>query len=129
VYKRQNLDFAIFPPRWMVAENTFRPPYFHKNIMSEFMGLIRGVYDAKQDGFTPGGCSLHNRMAAHGPDCNTTLQAEQTSLEPNRYRDTLAFMFESNMAWDVTEYAQNSKYLQQDYYQCWQEIPDRFSSK
>lgn len=121
-----NIDFAIFPPRWMVAENTFRPPYFHRNIMSEFMGLIKGIYDAKQTGFLPGGISIHNRMSAHGPDFDTIRDAEVKTLSPERYSNTLAFMFESNIAWDVTDYAINSKFLQKDYYQCWQDIPERF---
>lgn len=123
-----NIDFVIFPPRWMVAEKTFRPPYFHKNIMSEFMGLIRGIYDAKQDGFLPGGASLHNRMCGHGPDYDTVIAAEEANLAPQKYKDTLAFMFESNMAWDVTEYALNTELLQKDYYKCWQKIPARFKS-
>lgn len=121
-----NVDFVIFPPRWMVAENTFRPPYFHRNIMSEFMGLLNGIYDAKPDGFLPGGYSLHNRMAPHGPDYNTVKAAEQVNLTPKKYDHTLAFMFESYMAWDVTENALKSAELQQDYYKCWQDIPNRF---
>lgn len=121
-----NLDFVIFPPRWMVAENTFRPPYFHRNIMSEFMGLIRGQYDAKQDGFLPGGSSLHNRMSAHGPDYNTVMNAENVTLTPEKYENTLAFMFESNLAWDITDYALNSPTRQKNYYECWQDIPNRF---
>lgn len=121
-----NIDFVIFPPRWMVAENTFRPPYFHRNIMSEFMGLIRGEYDAKQGGFVPGGSSLHNRMCPHGPDFNTVMAAEEKTLTPERYKNTLAFMLESNIAWDVTNHAINSNKLQKDYYQCWQDIPIRF---
>jgi homogentisate 1,2-dioxygenase len=121
-----NIDFAIFPPRWMVAENTFRPPYFHRNIMSEFMGLIKGQYDAKQTGFLPGGISIHNRMAAHGPDFDTVTMAEEKILTPEKYNNTLAFMLESNIAWDVSDYAINSKLLQKDYYQCWQDIPARF---
>ncbi len=124
-----NLDFVIFPPRWMVATETFRLPYFHRNIMSEFMGLIRGVYDAKPDGFLPGGYSLHNRMTPHGPDCNSTLAAEQVDLKPEYYHNTLAFMLESNLAWDVTEYALNSSYRQKDYYRCWQKLPARYSKK
>ena len=124
-----NLDFVIFPPRWMVAEDTFRLPYFHRNIMSEFMGLIRGVYDAKKDGFLPGGCTVHNRMTPHGPDANTALNAEQSILKPEYYANTLAFMFESNLAWDVTAHALESSCLQKNYYQCWQEIPVRYQHK
>ena len=52
----------------MVAEGTFRPPWFHRNVMSEYMGLIEGAYDAKEGGFAPGGGSLHNQMNGHGPD-------------------------------------------------------------
>jgi homogentisate 1,2-dioxygenase len=122
-----NLDFVIFPPRWMVAENSFRPPYFHKNIMSEFMGLIRGEYDAKKDGFLPGGISIHNRMSAHGPDYNTVMAAEEKNLQPEKYNDTLAFMLESNMAWDITKYAAETNLLQHHYYECWQNIPNRFN--
>ncbi|HET9652597.1 MAG TPA: homogentisate 1,2-dioxygenase [Usitatibacter sp.] len=90
-----NLDFVIFPPRWMVAEDTFRPPYFHRNVMSELMGLVRGTYDAKQGGFVPGGASLHNAMSAHGPDRASCERAMEAKLEPQWLGDTLAFMFES----------------------------------
>jgi homogentisate 1,2-dioxygenase len=77
-----NVDFAIFPPRWMVAEGTFRPPWFHRNVMSEYMGLIRGVYDAKAEGFVPGGGSLHNAMSGHGPDAATFERASTVELAP-----------------------------------------------
>src|SRR5690606_27298769 len=91
-----NVDFVIFPPRWTVAEHTFRPPYFHRNVMSEFMGLIKGVYDAKEGGgFVPGGCSLHNCMSAHGPDANSFDKASEADLKPAYIDGTLAFMFES----------------------------------
>ena len=61
-----NIDLVIFPERWLVAEDTFRPPWYHVNIMSEFMGLLYGQYDAKPFGFTPGGASLHNSMMQIG---------------------------------------------------------------
>jgi homogentisate 1,2-dioxygenase len=88
-------DFVIFPPRWMVAENTFRPPWFHRNVMSEFMGLIHGVYDAKADGFAPGGASLHTMMSAHGPDAATHAAATAATLRPHKIEETMAFMLES----------------------------------
>src|SRR5690606_10707924 len=89
-----NCDFVIFPPRWMVAEETFRPPWFHRNTMSEFMGLIHGAYDAKEGGgFEPGGASLHNQMNGHGPDAETHRRASEAELEPVKIADTLAFMF------------------------------------
>src|SRR6185503_5199388 len=90
-----NVDFVIFPPRWSVAEHTFRPPYFHRNVMSEFMGLLKGEYDAKQGGFVPGGASLHNCMSAHGPDRASYDKAVGAKLEPQYVGGTLAFMFES----------------------------------
>lgn len=121
-----NIDFVIFPPRWMVAEHTFRPPYFHRNVMSEFMGLIRGVYDAKEGGgFTPGGCSLHNCMSAHGPD-NATLQKGMNADEtPVRYKNTLAFMFESKFIMRPTTAAMKTG-LQDDYQECWKDLPKMF---
>src|SRR3990167_1264534 len=97
-----NLDFVIFPPRWLVTEHTFRPPYFHKNIMSELMGLIKGEYDAKKSGFLPGGVSLHNCMVAHGPDTASYLQAINSELKPEKYENTLAFMLESSIPWSIT---------------------------
>jgi len=122
-----NIDFVIFPPRWMVAEKTFRPPYFHRNIMSEFMGLIKGVYDAKEGGgFEPGGASLHNCMSAHGPDAKTFEQAENADLSPCKMQDTLAFMFESCFVMRPTEHALQSEKLQGDYYQCWQSLTHNF---
>ncbi len=118
-----NIDFVIFPERWMVAENTFRPPYFHKNVMSEFMGLIYGQYDAKKTGFIPGGFSIHNCMAAHGPDQDTYASAINSQLDNERYRDTLAFMLESRLPWDLNIDLKDSSYRQNDYQQCWQGLP------
>lgn len=115
-----HLDFVIFPPRWMVAEHTFRPPYFHRNIMNEWMGLILGEYDAKQDGFLPGGSSIHNCMTGHGPDVSTYQQAISQALNPQRYENTLAFMLESNKPWLATIQAMEHETFQQDYMNCWQ---------
>jgi len=117
-----NLDFVIFPPRWMVAEHTFRPPYFHRNVMSEFMGLLKGEYDAKSTGFEVGGVSIHNCMTAHGPDTNTYQKASQQKLEPMHFRNTLAFMFESREDWLITEKAIAHPARQANYTQCWQEL-------
>ncbi|MCH9757293.1 MAG: homogentisate 1,2-dioxygenase [Gammaproteobacteria bacterium] len=114
-----HLDFVIFPPRWMVAEHTFRPPYFHRNFMSELMGLIQGEYDAKQEGFSVGGVSIHNCMAPHGPDAETHKMATTEALEPKRYEDTLAFMFESHLPWLVTTDALAHPLRQLDYTSCW----------
>ncbi|MCB9991358.1 MAG: homogentisate 1,2-dioxygenase [Rhodospirillales bacterium] len=122
-----NIDFVIFPPRWMVAEDTFRPPYFHRNIMSEFMGLIYGVYDGKETGgFAPGGCSLHNCMSAHGPDAGVFEKASTAELKPHYIDGTMAFMFESRYIMNPTKYALDSKTLQKDYYKCWETMPRQF---
>ncbi len=130
-----NVDFVIFPPRWAVAEHTFRPPYFHRNIMSEFMGLIHGVYDAKTPaetptsknaGFVPGGASLHNCMTPHGPDTSSYQKAVDAKLKPEYMANTLAFMFESRFAWVPTEYALQSEYLQNDYQAIWQGFEKQF---
>ncbi|QQS45006.1 MAG: homogentisate 1,2-dioxygenase [Acidobacteriota bacterium] len=117
-----NCDFVIFPPRWMVAEHTFRPPYFHRNVMSEFMGLIFGRYDAKQEGFVPGGSSLHNCMSGHGPDLETFEAASRADLAPQRYENTLAFMFETRFVQRPTAFALETPALQNDYWKCWQKI-------
>jgi homogentisate 1,2-dioxygenase len=114
-----NCDFVIFPPRWMVAENTFRPPWFHRNVMSEFMGLVHGVYDAKAGGFAPGGASLHNCMSGHGPDQASYEQAVRADLKPHKIKDTLAFMFESRWVIRPTRFALESPVLQSDYDHCW----------
>lgn len=118
-----NIDFVIFPPRWMVAEDTFRPPWFHRNVMSEFMGLIEGAYDAKAGGFTPGGASLHNRMSAHGPDAASYATAVAAELRPHRIVDTMAFMFESRSLIRPTRWAMETPLLQGDYDACWQDFP------
>ena len=122
-----NVDFVIFPERWMVAEDTFRPPYYHRNLMSEYMGLIQGVYDAKPDGFVPGGGSLHNRMTAHGPDADTFQAATEANLNPDKQQNTMAFMWESQMVWNTTPFALNAPFRQQDYLKCWQSLPKLFS--
>ncbi|WP_120077914.1 homogentisate 1,2-dioxygenase [Aurantiacibacter odishensis] len=116
-----NCDFVIFPPRWMVGEDTFRPPWFHRNVMSEFMGLIHGVYDAKEGGgFVPGGASLHNQFNGHGPDADSTRKAMEADLKPTRIEDTLAFMFESRAIIQTTDFAMNGGTLQPDYDACWE---------
>jgi len=122
-----NCDFVIFPPRWLVAEATFRPPYFHRNVMSEFMGLILGQYDAKPEGFVPGGSSLHNSMSAHGPDTLAFQRASEGDLEPQYLGDTLAFMFESRYVLAPTRFAMESPQLQKSYRDCWQDLPKLFS--
>ena len=121
-----NVDFVIFPPRWAVAEHTFRPPWFHRNIMSEFMGLITGAYDAKVGGFNPGGASLHNCMAAHGPDADTFAAASQGDLAPQKITDTMAFMFETKFAVRPTRFALESPQLQADYDKCWDGLEANF---
>ena len=121
-----NVDFVIFPDRWLVAENTFRPPWYHRNIMSEFMGLIKGRYDAKEEGFQPGGASLHNMMLAHGPDASGFDKASSASLAPQRLSGTLAFMFETRAPQHVTPYAATSFTLQHDYAACWSGLERRF---
>jgi homogentisate 1,2-dioxygenase len=120
---RANADFVIFPPRWMVAEDTFRPPWFHRNVMSECMGLIRGAYDAKAEGFAPGGLSLHNLMSGHGPDHASWKAASDAELRPHKIEDTLAFMVESCWPFRPTAFAMASDALQQDYDRAWGGFP------
>jgi len=121
-----NIDFVIFPPRWMVAEDTFRPPWYHRNTMSEFMGLIHGAYDAKEKGFVPGGASLHNQMLPHGPDAFGFEKASQADLHPVKLDNTMAFMFETRYAQQVSEYASTLEGLQDDYVDCWQGLKRHF---
>jgi len=121
-----NCDFVIFPPRWMVAEHTFRPPWFHRNVMSELMGLVHGVYDAKAEGFLPGGVSIHNCMQPHGPDIATFEKATHSSLAPHRIEDTLAFMWESRWVFRPTRQALQSPQLQRNYDDVWDGFQKRF---
>jgi homogentisate 1,2-dioxygenase len=122
-----NMDFVIFPPRWLVAEDTFRPPWFHRNVASEFMGLIHGSYDAKAEGFVPGGASLHNSFTAHGPDAATFEKASAAATnKPDHIVDTMAFMFETRAVIRPTRQALESRQLQRDYAQCWQGLKKNF---
>jgi homogentisate 1,2-dioxygenase len=121
-----NIDFVIFPERWMVAENTFRPPWYHRNIMSEFMGLVFGVYDAKPEGFVPGGFSLHNQMLPHGPDTDAFEHASNVDLKPVKLSNTLAFMFETRFRQHVTKYAAELPALQDNYIDCWAGLKKHF---
>ena len=121
-----NVDFVIFPERWSVAENTFRPPWYHRNIMSEFMGLVHGVYDAKPEGFVPGGMSLHNAMLAHGPDETSFEGASNADLKPVKMEGTLAFMFETRYPQRLTSYASNLSTLDETYVDCWQGLNRHF---
>jgi homogentisate 1,2-dioxygenase len=121
-----NADFVIFPPRWIVAEHSFRPPWFHRNVMSEFLGLIRGEYDAKAAGFEPGGASLHNCMAAHGPDAASHAKAAEEALHPRRTENTMAFMVETRWVLRPTAFALETPALQPDYDACWDGFPRNF---
>ena len=122
-----NCDFVIFPPRWMVAEDTFRPPWFHRNLMSEFMGLVHGQYDAKPEGFKPGGASLHNGMVPHGPDAEAYQKASTVKLEPHKLDNTLAFMLESRYRLVPTAYAMQGGAIDPSYARCWQGLHDHFN--
>ncbi|HET7359496.1 MAG TPA: homogentisate 1,2-dioxygenase [Rhodanobacteraceae bacterium] len=122
-----NIDLAIFPPRWLVAEHTFRPPWFHRNVASEFMGLVHGAYDAKAGGFVPGGASLHNCMSGHGPDAASFDKASNADTgKPDHVVDTMAFMFETRRVIRPTRQALDSPQLQADYHDCWRGIARRF---
>ncbi len=122
-----NVDFVIFPPRWMVAEGTFRPPWFHRNVMSEFMGLVRGVYDAREKGFEPGGASLHNAFVPHGPEAGVHAKASSAALAPVRLEDTLAFMFESRLLLKVAAGALARPEREPDYRHCWRGLDSHFA--
>ena len=122
-----NLDFAIFPPRVLAAQDTFRPPWFHRNIASEFMGLVHGEYDAKAEGFAPGGCSLHNCMTGHGPDAATFDKASSADTsKPDYVRDTMAFMFEARNVIRPTRQALDAAHRQRDYQACWAGLRKHF---
>jgi len=123
-----NIDFVIFPPRVLAMQDTFRPPWFHRNIASEFMGLVHGAYDAKAEGFLPGGASLHNCMTGHGPDAGTFDKASHADLsQPDVIKDTMAFMFETRLVWRPTPHAMESAELQPEYHRCWQGLVKHFT--
>jgi homogentisate 1,2-dioxygenase len=121
-----NIDFVLFRERWMVAEHTFRPPWYHKNIMSELMGNIYGQYDAKPQGFVPGGVSLHNMMLPHGPDGPAFEGASNTPLEPHKLDNTMSFMFETRFPQHLTRFAATEAPLQDDYIDCWDGLEKKF---
>ncbi|WP_420215892.1 homogentisate 1,2-dioxygenase [Limimaricola cinnabarinus] len=121
-----NIDFVLFRERWMVAENTFRPPWYHKNVMSELMGNIYGEYDAKPQGFAPGGMSLHNMMLPHGPDNEAFEKASFGELRPGKLDDTMSFMFETRFPQHLTRFAAREAPLQDDYIDCWDSLKKRF---
>ncbi|MDI3418954.1 homogentisate 1,2-dioxygenase [Streptomyces luteolus] len=120
------VDFVVFAPRWLVGEDTFRPPYFHRNVMSEYMGLIEGAYDAKAEGFVPGGGSLHNMMSAHGPDRDTFEKASAAELKPQKIDDGLAFMFETRWPVTLAPQAAEASHLQTGYDDVWQGLQRHF---
>ena len=124
-----NVDFVIFPPRWVVAENTYRPPWFHRNIMSEYMGLIHGVYDGREEGFVPGGSSLHNSFSPHGNDADVYEKASTMDLTPQFIDGTMAFMFETRHLYRPTKFAFETPALQKNYYECWQGLRKNFNGK
>ena len=121
-----NIDFVLFRERWMVAEDTFRPPWYHKNIMSELMGNIYGIYDAKPQGFVPGGISLHNMMLPHGPDRDAFEGASNADLKADKLDDTMSFMFETRFPQHLTAFAAREMPLQDDYIDCWADIEKKF---
>ena len=124
-----NIDFVLFRDRWNVAEDTFRPPWYHKNIMSELMGNIYGQYDAKPQGFVPGGMSLHNMMLPHGPDKDAFEKASNATLEPQKLANTMSFMFETRFPQHLTQFAAQEAPLQDDYIDCWSDIEKKFDGR
>jgi homogentisate 1,2-dioxygenase len=125
-----NINFVVFPPRILAARDTFRPPWFHRNVASEFMGLVHGAYDAKAEGFVPGGASLHNSMSGHGPDAATFEKASRADLtKVDVIENTMAFMFESRAVWRPTRHALESAELQDDYFRCWQGLEKHFGPR
>jgi homogentisate 1,2-dioxygenase len=121
-----NIDFVLFRERWLVAEHSFRPPWYHKNVMSELMGNIYGIYDAKPKGFVPGGMSLHNCMLPHGPDRNAFEGASNGELKPEKLDETMSFMFETRFPQHLTEWAATAAPLQDDYIDCWDSLDKKF---
>ncbi len=121
-----NIDFVLFRERWMVAEDTFRPPWYHKNIMSELMGNIYGIYDAKPEGFTPGGMSLHNMMLPHGPDRDAFEAASNATLKPEKLDNTMSFMIETRFPQHLTAFAAHEAPMQDDYIECWKGVEKKF---
>ena len=121
-----NVDFVLFRDRWSVAEKTFRPPWYHKNVMSELMGNIHGQYDAKPEGFIPGGMSLHNMMLPHGPDKAAFEAASNAKLEPQKLENTMSFMFETRFPQHLTKFAASEAPLQDDYIDCWIDLEKKF---
>jgi homogentisate 1,2-dioxygenase len=122
-----SIDFVIFPPRVLTMQNTFRPPWFHRNVASEFTGSIHGAYDAKAEGFVPGGASLHNCMTGHGPDADTFAKASAADTsQPDYIKGTMAFMFETPAVIQPTRFALESAHLQPEYYRCWQGLQKHF---
>jgi homogentisate 1,2-dioxygenase len=124
-----NIDFVLFRERWLVAEHSFRPPWYHKNVMSELMGNIYGIYDAKPKGFVPGGMSLHNCMLPHGPDRNAFEGASNADLKPEKLEETMSFMFETRFPQHLTEWAAKSAPMQEDYIDCWASLEKKFDGK
>ena len=121
-----NIDFVIFPPRWLPQEDTFRPPWYHRNVMSELMGNVYGEYDAKPQGFVPGGISLHNCMLPHGPDHEAFEKATRSSWDPVKLDNTLAFMFETRFPQQLTRFAAEVAPMQSDYVECWADLEKKF---
>ena len=124
-----NIDFVLFRDRWLVTEDTFRPPWYHKNIMSELMGNIFGQYDAKPTGFVPGGMSLHNMMLPHGPDKDAFENASDAELLPEKLSNTMSFMFETRFPQHLTKFAAEEAPLQDNYIDCWSDIEKKFDGK
>ncbi len=122
-----NIDFVCIASRWMVAEHTFRPPWFHRNVMTECMGLIQGTYDAKQGGFEPGGLSLHGMMAAHGPDKASSERAMREDLVPRKVDGSMAVMFETRHILRPTVHALSIPQLQPNYDDVWNGLGKTFS--
>jgi len=121
-----NIDFVLFRERWLVAEHSFRPPWYHKNLMSELMGNIYGQYDAKPQGFAPGGISLHNMMLPHGPDRPAFEGASNADLRPEKLDNTMSFMFETRFPQHLTRFAATEAPLQDDYIDCWDGLEKKF---
>lgn len=96
--------------------------------MSEFVGNIIGIYDAKTAGFVPGSASLHNCMSAHGPEAKIFDKGTNEELNAIRYPDNcMQFMFETMYILKVPSWALEPETQDSNYLDCWRGLEKQFN--
>jgi homogentisate 1,2-dioxygenase len=119
-------DVLVFSGRWEVAEHTFRPPYYHRNVATEFSYIV--ALPEPYSGFEKGAYFLSPSMTPHGISGRAHRQALEADDAPRRLPDgSIWVMFETALGLRLTPWAMASGNRDDAYHELWTDMPATFS--